>query len=526
MKRPNILVIEDYPSDAELFRHALQEMDYRVEIAQTATAGRDRARSGDFQVVLTDLNLGGPSKKEGTELIAELHKADPHLPVILMTGGHTADIAIDAIKLGAFDYFSKPDDFTDENFRAELGRMLHTAVASRELMRKMNLREGDPGAQEDSGGDRIVGRSRLMQDVYKEIGRIADKPVTVLIRGETGTGKELVARAIWTYSSRANKDFIVVNCAAIPESLLESELFGHEQGAFTGAKGRRLGRFELAHQGTIFLDEIGDMNVKLQQKLLRVLQEGTIERVGGKEPIPVDVRVLAATHRDLEAAIEEGEFRQDLYFRLNVALISLPPLRDRREDIPELFKYFVERYGAELGGLQNPRMRSALKVAVDSFSSTGAPDLSELPEQEAEAIRKLAEKKAEAIRFLQQESWPGNVRELASVVRKALLIARHYPVTLDIVRRALDQTRPARPAPEEPFAAHVAKVLAAAQKGERENVLAELMEVVDRELYSQTIRRSGGEQSRAARWLGVSRPTIREKLTRYALHPVRETKTN
>src|SRR5207249_3559543 len=225
-------------------------------------------------------------------------------------------------------------------FRADLAEMLDKAATCKQLMARVKL-PGEPGTEDAPTGDQIIGHSRLMQNVYKEIGRVADKPVTVLIRGETGTGKELVARAIYTYSSRANQPFVVVNCAAIPDSLLESELFGHEPGAFTGARHRRLGRFEMAHQGTIFLDEIGDMDMKLQQKLLRVLQEGTIERVGGSEPIPVDVRVLAATHRNLELAIEENEFRQDLFFRLNVALISLPPLRERREDIPEQVKYYI-----------------------------------------------------------------------------------------------------------------------------------------------------------------------------------------
>ncbi len=227
------------------------------------------------------------------------------------------------------------------------------------------------------------------------------------------------------------------------------------------------------------------MDLKLQQKLLRVLQEKTIDRVGGKGPTSVDVRIIAATHRDLELAIEDGEFRQDLYFRLNVAVISLPPLRDRKEDIRPLVNYFVERYGPELG----------------SASSTI---------------------ESEAIMCLQDQTWPGNVRELRSVVRKALLLASGYTITTDIIRRALDQTRPPSPATRQPFATHVANVLASAQRGERENIVADLTEVIERELYGQAIRRAKRDQTKAAKWLGVSRPTMREKLGRYALHLGRE----
>jgi DNA-binding NtrC family response regulator len=328
---------------------------------------------------------------------------------------------------------------------------------------------------------------------------VAGKPLNVLIRGETGTGKELVARAIYSNSDRSNEAFVVVNCAAIPVELLESELFGHDPGAFTGARTRRLGRFELAHRGTIFLDEIGDMNINLQQKLLRVLQEQTIQRVGGKEPIQVDVRVIAATHRDLEEAVQANEFRQDLYYRLNVAMISLPPLRDRMDDLrdlvtndpktplPGLVNYFVRRYATELGS-------APPTVTEDAF-------------QELEAY-----------------NWPGNVRELRNVMRKALLVARGYPITAEIVRNAIAQTTPPHPSTKESFAAYVRRVLDSAMNGERENVFADLGAVVERELYTQAVRRARGDQSRISRWLGVSRPTVREKLTRYRLYPVKGAK--
>ena len=506
-----VLIIEDNPDDAFIFGRLLKMEGHSFEIATNGPEGLRRALSGEFDVVLTDLNLGGASRDEGRDLVARLHAALPHLPVILMTGDHRAktgdlraktgrdmaEIAIKVTKVGAFDYFSKPPNPFEGTFRADLAEMLDKAATCKQLMARVKL-PGEPGTEDAPTGDQIIGHSRLMQNVYKEIGRVAAKPVTVLIRGQTGTGKELVARAIYTYSDRANQPFIVVNCAAIPESLLESELFGHEAGAFTGAKVRRLGRFELAHRGTIFLDEIGDMNLNLQQKLLRVLQENTIERVGGKESVPVDVRVLAATHRDLESGIQEGVFRQDLYFRLNVAVISLPPLRERKEDlrdvitqepatgkqsrIPGLVSHFVQRYAAELGSVTPPVTPAAYQE-------------------------------------LEHYDWPGNVRELRNAIRKALLLARGYSITPEIIRRALDQLKPPRPTEDQTFGAFVSKILASAKTGDRENVLTDLTEAVERELYSQAIRRACGDQSKAARWLGVSRPTMLEKLRRFDLHP-------
>jgi transcriptional regulator with GAF, ATPase, and Fis domain len=267
-----------------------------------------------------------------------------------------------------------------------------------------------------------------MQAIYKEIGRVASKPVTVLIRGETGTGKELIARAIYQHSDRANAPFIAINCAAIPETLLESELFGHERGAFTGADARRIGRFEQADHGTIFLDEIGDLTPGTQSKLLRVLQEKTLQRLGGKETISVDVRVVAATHRDLETAIREKQFREDLYYRLNVVAITLPPLRHRREDVPDLVRYFLGKHGPDLGNA-GPSIHS------------------------------------EAADFLQSQSWPGNVRELENVVRKALLAAQGYTINLDHVRAALSKTGGEVYSAMRPFGEYVDELLAAARRG-------------------------------------------------------------
>src|SRR6266511_4047318 len=326
--KPSILLIEDDTAVREALQRLLGEA-YVVETAATAEEGIARAQTSDCDVVVTDLQMPGIS---GLEVITTMHPVKPHLPVILMTAHHSTDTAIEAIKLGAYDYVLKPIN------PAEFLALIEKAVASRALISRPPA-----SAESKPARDAIIGRSQAMQNVYKEIGRVAAKPVTVLIRGETGTGKELVARALYQHSDRGDQPFIVVNCVAIPETLLESELFGHEQGAFTGAQARRIGKFEQASKGTIFLDEIGDMSRATQAKLLRVLQEKVFQRVGGRETIRADVRIIAATHRDLEQGVAEKKFREDLYYRLNDAVIRLPSLRERPEDIPDLVKYFLRQ---------------------------------------------------------------------------------------------------------------------------------------------------------------------------------------
>jgi DNA-binding NtrC family response regulator len=321
-----------------------------------------------------------------------------------------------------------------------------------------------------------------MQAIYKEIGRVATKPVNVLIRGETGTGKELIARALYQHSDRAKAPFVAINCAAIPETLLESELFGHERGAFTGAEARRIGRFEQANSGTIFLDEIGDMTLGTQVKLIRVLQEKCLQRVGGKKTIAVDVRVVAATHRDLETAIRQRQFREDLYYRLSVMVITLPPLRHRREDIPELVRYFLQKHGPELG---NP-----------------SPSIH-----------------PEAMEFLQAQSWPGNVRELENVARKALLLAQTYTINLAHVRTALNKTSGLAGSSAKVFEEQVEELLAAARRGELTNAHSRVLEAAEREVITRAIHQARGNQAKAARWLGISRITMKAKLIQFGLHP-------
>jgi DNA-binding NtrC family response regulator len=451
-------------------RRVLAEEGRQVEVETRADTGLRRALVESFDVVITDMKLPGGN---GLKLVGELHAAKPRLPIILITAHGTTETAIEATKSGAYDYLVKPFEML------ELIELVERAVASSRLMTE----RVELGAAGDAR-NALVGNSRAMQSIYKEIGRIASKPVNVLIRGETGTGKELIARAIYQHSDRAKAPFIAINCAAIPETLLESELFGHERGAFTGAETRRIGRFEQANHGTIFLDEIGDMTPGTQVKLLRVLQEKSLQRLGDKENIPVDVRVIAATHRNLETAIQQKQFREDLYYRLSVVVIGLPPLRERKEDIPELVRFFVRKYAKEFE-VDNP------SIAND------------------------------ALEFLCGQTWPGNVRELENIVRKVLLLAQGYTISLEHVRAALVRTGPLPDAAQRTLREFTDELLAAAQRGELQDAHARLLEAAERELFRRAIELAHGNQARAARWVGVSRLTMREKLLHFGLHPGR-----
>jgi two-component system, NtrC family, response regulator len=469
--QPKILLIEDDPGITAALKKELHAEGYQIAVAIRGDDGLAHAREHPCDVVLTDLKLPGLS---GLELVEQLHAAKPKLPIIMMTAFGTTETAIEATKLGAYDYLLKPLDM------GELFDLLAKAVSSSRLMSEP-LEMG----KADSGQSAIVGNSRAMQAVYKEIGRVAGTTVTVFIRGETGTGKELVARAIYHHSNRSDKPFVAVNCAAIPETLLESELFGHERGAYTGAHARRVGRFEQANLGTIFLDEIGDLSLSTQVKLLRVLQEKYIQRVGGNEKIPVDVRVLTATHRDLESAIQEKQFREDLFYRLSGVTITLPSLSQRVEDIPDLVKYFLQRSAKELGN-DTP---SILPQAID---------------------------------FLQTQAWPGNVRELENVVRQALLLARGYSVTLEHVQQASARSRKPLAVGDQTIAGYFNDLLERAQHGEVERAHIRMFEDMERELFTRAIQLAQGNQAKAARWLGVTRTTMREKLIHFGLHPAGE----
>jgi nitrogen regulation protein NR(I) len=466
-----ILLVEDDPAIVVALCRVLADEGYEVSVEKRGDTGLEQAKNTAFDVVITDLKLPGLG---GLELVRALHAARPRLPIILMTAHGTTEIAIEATQSGAYDYLVKPFDIP------ELLGLLEQCVATSRLMTE----PVQIGATDSSARSAIIGSGRAMQSIYKEIGRIAAKPVGVLIRGETGTGKELIARAIYQHSDRANAPFVAINCAAIPETLLESELFGHEKGAFTGATARRIGRFEQANSGTIFLDEIGDMTPGTQVKLMRVLQEKTLQRLGGKEMIPLDVRVIAATHRDLDAAIKAKQFREDLYYRLSVVVINLPPLRERREDIPDLVAFFLQKYAAE-SGVTNPSIH---------------PD---------------------AVEFLKAQAWPGNVRELENVVRKVLLLAQSYTISIEHIRAAFAKAVLPVSLADKSIQKYVDELIAAAERGELADARARLQETVERALFSRALVMAHGNQVKASRWLGVSRQTLREKIVLYGLHPSR-----
>lgn len=465
----HLLIVDADSAQAEALAGALGARGLDCEYTVDGQTALERATENGIVAVIVEHNLGGGLS--GLKLVCDLQTHDSRLPVIVLTSDQESHIAIEAIKAGAYDCLLKPVDVE------ELREVVEKAVEDAQRMSKP-VEIGEVYENQDT----IVGRSRAMRDIYKQLGRIAAQPVTVLVRGETGTGKELIARAIYQHGHRAHKPFIAVNCAAIPDSLLESELFGHEKGAFTGAEKMRVGRFEQAHGGTLFLDEIGDLDHQLQVKLLRVLQERTIQRVGGQVDIPVDVRVIAATHRNLEAMIDAGEFREDLFYRLNVVSMAIPPLRERREDIPLLIDYFLGRYAREF--------------AIDSPSIASS-----------------------AVELLSNQRWPGNIRQIQNVVRKALLSSRGYTISWQDCRKIIEEIETSSQVNSSGLEELVSETLSGVIRGELETALPSLQENFEREVYGQAIRRSNGNQAQAARWLGVSRITLREKLKQYGMHP-------
>ncbi len=465
VKPSDVLIVEPRAADRSRLARTLGKLGLTVRTAGKAGEALDLVEAGaNLGAVFTELIL---PDLDGLEFLTRLSTLRPLLPVVVLTSAASAETAIEATKRGAYDYLLKPWD------EEELEDAARCAVGAGQ---KMNIRVavGQAAAAER---DILVGASRAMQTVYKELGRVAAKPVTVLIRGETGSGKELVARALYQHGHRAHMPFVAVNCAAIPETLLESELFGHEKGSFTGAESRRIGRFEQAHNGTIFLDEIGELTPGTQAKLLRVLQERSLQRLGGREEIPVDVRVIAATNADLERAIERREFRADLYYRLNAVTIALPPLRERRDDVPLLTAHFLSQFAAELG-MDTPIEKDAIELLV-------------------------------------AHPWPGNVRQLQNVLRQAVLRARGFPIDPEIVRTILDESP--HPRDGAGLEALIARRLGEAAAGLDKGVHAELMREFERELFTRAIRLARGNLSRAARWLGLSRMTVREKLAAFGL---------
>ena len=460
---PDLLVVDDEPAIRHAFRRAFRDSALTVTEAETAAEAVAAVAARRPDVVVLDVRLPDAT---GLDTFRRVRAVDARVPVVLVTGHGTADLAIEAIKAGAFDYLLKPLDLPT------LRELIDRAVRS---SRMMTVPAAMPEVESaPAGGDLLVGRCPAMQAVYKAVGRVAGQDVTVLVTGETGTGKELVARAVYQHSARAGKPFVAINCGAIPETLVESELFGHERGAFTGADRKRIGRFEQANGGTVFLDEVADLPPPAQVKMLRVLQEQTFERVGGEETVRTDVRVIAATNADLQALADDGRVRQDLLFRLNVFGIHLPPLRDRGDDLPLLVDHYVRRYGQELG-------KPARAVAP------------------------------EALAVLKAYRWPGNVRELQSVLKQALLEMRGEVLLPDDLPAVLTAAGPSTTAdPSGPFDwdTFVAGRIATGSTA----LYAEGLERMEREVLVRVLTHTGGNQLRAAKILGITRGSLRTKI--------------
>jgi two-component system nitrogen regulation response regulator GlnG len=468
-----ILVIDDDRSVRHLISKAFDDTDVEVMPAASADEGLRLLSGTKPDAVLLDILLPEIS---GLEVFDRIRSLDNKLPVIFITSLSSSETAIKAMTLGAFDYLLKPLD---------LARIRDLVRQALEIRRLMSIPVELPGARMKSGNgemtarrtDTLVGNSPQMQEVYKAIGRVAPQDVTVLIRGESGTGKELVARALYQHSPRVKGQFLAVNCAAIPDALLESELFGHEKGSFTGADQRRIGKFEQCSGGTLFLDEIGDMSSLVQSKVLRVLQSQQFERVGGNQTITTDVRVIAATNRDLEKMVEEGTFRSDLYYRLSGFTIQLAPLRDRPEDLVPLLENYLAVFSREL----NKDVHGISPEAMD---------------------------------VLLNYSWPGNVRELQNVLKQTLLRSAGHVIIPDFIPeriRVPDEEIVDGPVSESTgtdLRHFVDERLAAGSK----DLYAEALEFMERYVVTRVLRVCEGNQSKAARMLGITRGCLRSKV--------------
>ncbi len=448
-----ILIVDDEKVQREILEGFLVKQGYQARAEEDGLKALERFRSGDIELVLTDYRMPG---MDGIQLLREVKRLNPEAVVVIMTAYGTVGTAVAAMKEGAYDYLTKPIDLDE--------LLLLIQRVEREVSLGQENRELKEQLKEKFKVDFIVSASPRMEEALNLIGRVSQSPATVLILGESGTGKELIARAVHYSGPRADKPFVKVNCAALPENLLESELFGHEKGAFTGAVARRIGRFEQADQGSIFLDEIGDLSPALQMKLLRVLQEKAFERLGSNQTIKSDVRVIAATNRNLEEAIQRGTFREDLYYRLNVVTISLPPLRDRKEDIPLLVEHFLKKYNRE----NNKDVNSLSKEVRD---------------------------------LLMRHDYPGNVRELENIVERAVVLCRGDTLsTQDLPLNLRDS-----------------KAEALLERARESRSLPEALEEIERQLIARALEKSGGVQTKAAEDLGISERVLRYKMKKYVI---------
>jgi len=468
MSIKRILVADDEESIRWVLSKALKKQGYMVDLAEDGSQARALASKNHYDLAVLDIKMPGV---QGLDLLKEFRSNAPDMLVIIMTAEATMEHAVSAMKHGAYDYLTKPFDLTALN-----GIILKAEKAAEVTEQIDQLKE--ELQDQYSFGRSIIGNSQPMQEVYKTLGRVAGSDVTILVAGESGTGKELIARAIHINSPRLGKPFIALNCAAIPHDLLESELFGHERGAFTGATERKSGKFEQADQGTLFLDEIGDMPLELQAKLLRVLQEKEITRTGGSQTIQVDVRIVAATNQNLIELVKKKLFREDLYYRLNVVPINLPALRDRCDDIPMLAEFFLQRAQQDLG--------------IDNMECS-----------------------PEAFELLKSHEWPGNVRELENVIKRAALLSPNHILTPSDFPGLCGGEETVSSQDESLEALVVRKLqnsLAQMNLQEMNNLYEMVLHQVERPLINIVLAKTRGNQVRTAEILGINRNTLRKKI--------------
>lgn len=462
-----ILIVDDDKSIRYSLKRMLEE-SFSIITAQNGEEALAVMKESSPDLIIMDIKMPGRS---GIEILKEIKKADPKSLVILMTAYGTTETAIEAMKFGAFDYVLKPFPIP------KMKGLVEKAIALRKLMKEEVSYA--PGPDRETEKEQIIGSSLKMQEIYKVIGQVAPSDVTVLLRGESGTGKELMARAIYQHSLRSHHLFLPVNCAAIPDTLLESELFGHEKGAFTGASSRRIGKFEQCQGGTIFLDEIGDMSLSTQAKLLRVLQEKSFERLGGRETIRVDIRLIVATNKNLEEVISKGEFREDLYYRLNVVSIKIPPLKERKEDIPGLVSYFLRKFNLEL----NKRIAGITPGAMEKISSYG---------------------------------WPGNVRQLENVLKRAMVLCQGEWILDDQIlleeeeKGAVEEVQDRKT-----FEDTLDSLFEELSRSSPHKEGPDMFSAVEKGLIIRALRKTDGNQLQAASLLGINRSTLRGKMERY-----------